>query len=382
MGTLSSGAKLLMVALLGVMGWALYAYVLQLTYGLGVTGLDRRVLWGVYIVSFVFFIGVSAGGIAVASLSHLAGIAKYKAVGRIAEMVAIISLILAMISIIVDLGRPEYSLNLLLYARPLSPLVWDVVVINTYLVLCLALLWASLKEKPKAAKVLAYISIPAFIVVHSVTAWIFGLMKSQPGWHTAILAPLFICSALVSGLALVILAIVFSKWAFNIHIADDVVVDLGKYLKVLLPVLLYLLFCEFLTISYAGIPSDTAVLNELVSGRFASVFWFDMILGIIVPFVLLVLGFGRTVTGISIIATLSFLGVLAERVNIILPSLYHPFLGSSEISYSPTWIEWSLVGGAYAFGVVLFTVSGLIIPFVPLEEQADRAPRNADAVAL
>ena len=179
-----------------------------------------------------------------------------------------------------------------------------------------------------------------------------------------------------------ILAIVFSKWAFNIHIADDVVVDLGKYLKVLLPVLLYLLFCEFLTISYAGIPSDTAVLNELVSGRFASVFWFDMILGIIVPFVLLVLGFGRTVTGISIIATLSFLGVLAERVNIILPSLYHPFLGSSEISYSPTWIEWSLVGGAYAFGVVLFTVSGLIIPFVPLEEQADRAPRNADAVAL
>ena len=73
MGTLSSGAKLLMVALLGVMGWALYAYILQLTYGLGVTGLDRRVLWGVYIVSFVFFIGVSAGGIAVASLSHLAG---------------------------------------------------------------------------------------------------------------------------------------------------------------------------------------------------------------------------------------------------------------------------------------------------------------------
>ena len=362
MKKLSSGAKLLMVVFLGVMGWALYAYIHQLTYGLGVTGMNRPVFCGLYIVSFVFLIGVSAGGIAIASLSHLAGIEKYKDVGKIAEIVAIISLILAMISIVFDLGRPERLLNLFIYAQPISPLIWDIVVINIYLVLCIALLWSSLKNKPKLAKVFAYISIPAFILVLSVDAWIFGLMKSQPRWHTTILAPLFICSALVSGLALVILAIIFSRWAFKIDIADDVLVNLGQYFKFLLPVLFYFLFCEFLTTAFAGIPSHATILNELVSGKFSSFFWFDMILGIIVPFILLVLGFGRTVAGISLISILSFLGVFAERVDIVLPSFYHPLLITSGVSYSPTWVEWSLIGGAYAFGVVLFIISGLIIP--------------------
>jgi len=362
MKKLSSGTKLLMVVLLCVMGWALYTYIYQLTYGLGVTGMNRPVFWGLYIVSFVFLIGVSAGGIAIASLSHLAGIEKYKPVGRIAEIVAIISLVLAMISILFDLGRPDRLLNLFIYAQPISPLIWDIVVINIYLVLCLALLWSSLKNNPKLAKIFAYVSIPAFILVHSVTAWIFGLMKSQPAWHTTILAPLFICSALVSGLALVILSIIFSRWAFKIDIADDVMIDLGKYFKFLLPVLFYFLFCEFLTTAFAGIPSHTIILNELVSGKFSSIFWFDIILGIIVPFILLVLGVGRTVVGISLISILSFLGVLAERADIVLPSLYHPLLITSGISYSPTWVEWSLLGGAYAFGVVLFTISGLVIP--------------------
>jgi len=366
MGKLSSGAKLLMIVLFAVMGWALYGYINQLIYGLGVTGMNRPVFWGIYIVNFVFLIGISAGGIAVASLLHLAGIEKYKSVGRIAEIVAIISLILAMISILFDIGRPNRLFNLFIYAQLVSPLIWDVIVINIYFVLCLALLWASLKNKPKLAKIFAYISIPVFVFGSSVTAWIFGLMKSQPGWHTTILAPLFICSALVSGLALVILATVFAKWAFKIDIENDVVVNLGKYFKILLPILFYFLFCEFLTIAFAGIPAHTNVLNELISGKFASIFWFDIIVGIVIPFVLLVLGFGKTVAGTGLISILSFLGVLAERVDIILPPFYHPLLITSEIGYSPTWIEWSLIGGIYAFGIALFFLSGLVIP---LKEQ-------------
>lgn len=156
-------------------------------------------------------IGLSGGGVAVASLSHLVGIEKYKPVGRIAVIVAIISLVLAMISILFDLGRPERLLNLFIYAQPGSPLVWDIVGTGIYLVLCLGLLWSSLKNKLNLTKIFAYISILACVFGHSITAWIFGLMKSQPGWHMTILAPLFICSDLVSGLTLVILAILFAR---------------------------------------------------------------------------------------------------------------------------------------------------------------------------
>lgn len=348
--------KLLAIFLSFVVGWGLYAYIWQLRYGLGVTGMNRPVFWGIYIVNFVFLIGVSAGGIAVASLSHLIGIKKYKSVGLIAELTAIISLILALTSILFDLGRPDRILNIIRYMHPLSPLVWDFVVINTYLFLCLFLLWSSVTKRSRLTKVLAYISVPVFILVHSITAWIFGLIKSQPGWYNALLAPLFICSALVSGLALVILMVLFARWAFGVRVTDDVVIDLGRFFKYLLPILFYLLFCEFLTVSYGGIPSHTQVLIEMFRGKFAIVFWFNMIFGILVPFLLAITSPSRTTWGVGLISFLSLLGVFAERIDIILPSFYRPLLITANVQYFPSWVELSLTAGIYSLGILLFIV--------------------------
>ena len=118
--------KLIIILLLALMVVGFYAWLYQLNYGLGVTGMNLPVFWGIYIVTFVFFIGVSAGGIAVASLSHLLEIEKFKPISMVAEIVAVISLILAMIMIFLDLGRPDRILNLFIYFKLDSPLVWDV----------------------------------------------------------------------------------------------------------------------------------------------------------------------------------------------------------------------------------------------------------------
>ncbi len=359
---MKGNVRILGAVLLAIVALAVYAYVNQLIHGLGVTGMNRPVFWGIYIVTFVFLIGVSAGGIAVASLAHLAGVEKYKSIGRIAEVTAIISLILAMISIFIDLGRPERVLNIIAYMHPLSPLMWDFSILTIYLVLCTLLLWTSLKDKPRLTKIFAYISIPTFVLVHSITAWIFGLIESQPGWYNAIMAPLFICSALVSGLAAVILMVLFARWALNVDVKDDVVIDLGKYFKFLLPILFYLLFCEFLTISYGGIPSHTDVLKEMVGGRFAATFWFDMIGGILIPFLLCFFPIAKTVKGVALIAILSFLGVFAERIDIVLPSFYRPLLVTARVEYFPTWVEASLVAGLFAGGLLMFLISSRIVP--------------------
>jgi len=358
--------KKLLTLLVAVMAFAFCAWVYQLQFGLGVTGMNKPVFWGVYIVSFVFFIGVSAGGIAVASLSHLAGIEKFKPISRVAEVVAIISLILAMTGIIFDLGRPDRLLNLFIYPQFSSPLIWDVFVINIYLVLCVAMLYLSIKGKTKLLKTFALISIPAFVLVHSVTAWIFGLMKSQPGWHTTILAPLFIASALVSGLALIILALIFASRFLDFDLDKETVINLGKYFKILLPILFYFLFSEFITNAYANIPSHTVVLRELFFGKFAGIFWFDMVLGIIIPFFIIISSSGKTLAGVGIVSVLSFLGVFAERVNIVVPTFYHPFLTNDRIlySYKPTWVEYALVAGLFAFGTVLFIIASKFIPLL------------------
>ena len=356
--------KKLFTLLLVIIAFAICAWLYQLHQGLGITGMNKPVYWGLYIVTFVFFIGISAGGIAVASLSHLAGIEKFKPISRIAEVVAIISLFLAMLGILFDLGRPDRVLNLFIYPQFNSPLIWDVFVINVYLVLCVAMLYFSIKGKARLLKTCAFISIPAFVLVHSVTAWIFGLMKSQAGWHTSILAPLFIVSALVSGLAAIILALIFSKQFLGARFDNDTIISLGKYFKILLPMLFYFIFCEFITAGFAKIPTHAVVLKELLLGRFSGIFWFDMGLGIIIPFFIIISKFSKTLKGLGIAALLSFLGVYAERIDIILPSFFHPALMNNRIPYyyKPTGVEYLLTIGLFALGTLFFIAATKIIP--------------------
>ena len=364
--------KKLLTLLLAIVAVAFCAWAYQLRYGLGVTGMNKPVFWGMYIVTFVFFIGISAGGIAVASLSHLAGIEKFKPVARVAEVVAIINLVLAMMAIVFDLGRPDRVLHLFIYPQFNSPLIWDVSVINSYLILCVAMLYCGIKGKTKLLKIFALISIPAFVLVHSVTAWIFGLMKSQGGWHTAILGPLFIVSALVSGLAAVIIALSLSRRFLDVTCNDDAIISLGKYFKALLPILFYFLFCEFLTVGFANEPQKVVVLKELLVGRFAGLFWFDIGFGIIIPFLIIISRFGRTISGVGIVSLLSCLGVLAERIDIILPSFFNPAsLRNLRIpfSYTPTGVELLLPIGLFALGAILFIAA---TKFIPLCEGGQR----------
>ncbi|MBI5779027.1 MAG: polysulfide reductase NrfD [Planctomycetes bacterium] len=364
------------IGALGLMAAAVYAWITQITDGLGVTGMSRPITWGIYIINFVFFIGVSAGGIAVAALANLGGIARYKSISRISEVVAIISLVLALTAIFLDLGRPERFYNLILYAQFFSPLTWDMVIINIYFVLCAGLLYASLKGNDKMVKTLSWISLPVFVMVHSVTAWIFGLVKGQPGWHSAILAPLFIVSALASGLGMVILALLFTKkvWRTPLHhIEDDVTLGLGRYFKILLPVLFYFLFSEFITIAYANVPEHNRILSELFTGNFAYIFWFDMVLGIVVPFILIMSPLGNTYSGVAVTAVLTTLGVLAERTNIILPTFYHHDLISTPAVYTPTWVEWVLMLGLWSGGLLLYSIA---LRFIPAHKPAPVIPAS------
>jgi molybdopterin-containing oxidoreductase family membrane subunit len=288
--------------------WALYMYSGQFLRGLGVTGLNKPVFWGLYVANFIFAVGLSAGGIAVSALVHLLEKEEMKPVAIMAEVMATAFLMLAGLFIVMDLGQPTRLLYVFLYPHWTSPLLWDVVVISSYLLLCSALLYfsaradlvrrrgndprwrwavrlftlgrtslspAALRWDRWCLRTLAIISIPGAVALHSVTAWILGLVKGQPGWNTPILAPLFISSALVSGLAAVILAVIVGRRLFALTVEDEVIQSLARYLLFLIPVLMYLLFTEFLTVGYSGTPTHLQVFEEVLWGRFSRIFWFD-----------------------------------------------------------------------------------------------------------
>jgi molybdopterin-containing oxidoreductase family membrane subunit len=213
------------------------------------------------------------------------------------------------------------------------------------------------------------------IALHTVTAWILGLVKARPGWYGAIMAPLFIVSATVSGLALLLASVVFCRRAVGLPIGLPVVRRLAQLLTLALPVLGYFLFAELLTVVYAREPAALRVFEEMMFGRYALVFWGNLVLGLCLPIALLAWALlplpprGRTgELRIGVAAVLVVLGVLAERWNIVIP----PLVGFAHLpyprgAYVPTGTEVMLVLGVYAIGGLLFAVCARLLPLVEPE---------------
>src|SRR5512135_2341039 len=119
--------------LLGVLGWALYAYSQQLQYGLIVTNLRDRISWGLYIASFVFFIGISHAGTLLSAILRVTRARWQMPITRMAEFITGVALMVAALFPAIDMGRPDRLLNMVIYGRWQSPLIWDITAILTYL---------------------------------------------------------------------------------------------------------------------------------------------------------------------------------------------------------------------------------------------------------
>ena len=119
--------------LLAVIAWAIYAYYIQLRDGLVVTGMRDRISWGLYITMFVFFIGISHAGTLISAILRVSNATWRTPVTRMAEFITAVALMTGALFVVVDLGRPDRFLNVIVYGRWQSPIVWDVTAVTTYL---------------------------------------------------------------------------------------------------------------------------------------------------------------------------------------------------------------------------------------------------------
>lgn len=270
-------------------------YVYQLLFGLGITGMNNSTSWGLYLTCFMFFVGLSAGGLIVASSASIFGIKKYKAVALPAVILSLVCICCAGICVLVDLGGIQRIWRMFTGLNFLSPLAWDMIVITCYLVINLVYLYfmCSRKADPAKVAVVSRFALPVAILVHSVTAWIFGLEVAREAWHTAILAPIFVASALDSGLALLVLALLGLRARGVFETTDELLTSLAGLLCTCIAVDAYFIGCEILTTAYNGTEGGMAVINTLLFGGTAPFFWFEVICGLIIPFCLLVFAKNR-----------------------------------------------------------------------------------------
>lgn len=365
------------------------AFLYQWWAGLHVTGLTNAVSWGLYIVLFMFLVGVSAGGLIVVAGSELVGSHRLESLNRLAVIVSGTAIAAAAVSIIPDLGRPERFWQMLVTPQVMSPLVWDMVIIVVYLTIAAIDLWILTRPKPqpRALRIMAMITLPVAVLVHSITAFIFGLLVARPFWNTALMAPLFISSALVSGTALILLV----AWLVARFTAFDpprhVFGDLGKLLAWFIAVDAFLLGVEVLTVYTSRVPYHTEPLQILLTGELAPLFWAEVSLGLAVPFVVFAHPRLRARMPLVLLAAgLAVLGVFAKRVNILFPGLFDPLVGlvpgipggragqafTASPSYLPTWVEYGVTIGILAFVAALITlgVNRFVVPRQP------RTPRD------
>src|SRR5574341_650078 len=388
--------------LLAVTLWGMFAYTLQLRYGLGVSGLNRPVAWGFYIVNFVFFIGISHAGTLISAILRLCKAEWRRPITRAAEAITVLVLFFGLGSIIMDLGRPDRLFYVLQYGRLQSPLLWDVTSITTYLTgsslylylplipdlalvrdratgwrrelyTFLALGWrgtpGQFRRLERGIAVMAVLIIPIAVSVHTVVSWVFS-MTLQPMWKSTIFGPYFVTGAIFSGIAALIISMAAVRRAYHLesYLKPVHFNSLSLLLLVMSLLWFYFTFAEHLTAYYGGELAEAMVLFAKVTGRWAPAFWAMAVLNFVIPVAILANGRTRTVAG-SVVASASVvLGMWLERYLIVVPTLANPRLPYARGLYTPAWVEVSITAGAVAFFLLLYMVFTKIFPIISIWE--------------
>ena len=353
------------IAVVGIIFW-----IKQLSGGMVQTGMRNLDSWGLYITCFMFFVGLSAGGLIISSIPKAFGIEGFGNISKIAVWTAICCTVAAIAFVIVDMGNPVRIWELFAYSNLSSPLMWDIIVLMVYLILSIILLWAMYGEEKgrvshTALRVLAVISLVTAVLVHSVTAWIFGLQPAHELWYTALLGPWFVSSALVCGTALVMIVVIALKKAGRIELAQENIVKMAKLLGAFICVDLYFFGCDLLT---SGFPQGAGaeLVSMLTSGPLAAFFWIEVV-GCIIAAVICFVPSLRTNTLLVVAGALAIIGIFCKRVqllvggfqnaNIDLPTVATPYTTTANtvggLVYWPTGIEWAVTIGVIGLCVAL-----------------------------
>ncbi|KKM12229.1 hypothetical protein SY88_04595 [Clostridiales bacterium PH28_bin88] len=405
------GYRLTMAVLALIVAWGLYAWAGQARHGLVVTGMRDQVFWGLYIATFVFFVSASLTGTLLSAILRITGYKWQVPITRLAEVITGGALLGAAAMIVADMGRPERLFNVFVYGRIQSPLIWDVIAISTYLTgsliylylpmipdmaICrdrlgnsvspfrqklysiLALGWQNTAEQKKRLEkvmnVMAVVIIPAAVSVHSVTAWIYA-MTFRPGWNTTILAPYFVVSAFVSGVAIIIMTMTFYRKMFHLekYITREQYNKLGWLLLALTMVYAYFSFGELLPGGYKLEGHERELLNLLFSGQQAPLFWFSIFGGIVVPVLLISWPKTRTVAGLTVAAILVTVAMwIKKSYLLVVPTLQVPLMPFYDLGrYQPTWAEWSITLAGIAGFLLLVTAFFRFFPAVAVWEVAE-----------
>jgi len=353
---------LTVIALLG-----LNAYAKQLVHGLVTTGMADQVSWGLYIANFTFLVGLAAAAAMLVIPVYVYRNMHLHDVVIFGELLAVSVIVMCLLFVTVDLGRPDRFLHLFeRFNFPVSMLTWDVIALNGYLLLnlhvCGYLIYCAYCERAPSKLFyvpFVFVAIVWAVSIHTVTAFLYVGLGGRPFWNSAIIAPRFLASAFAAGPAFIILTLQIVRHVTSYSVSDDALLTLRRIVQVAVIMNMFLLGCELFTEFYSDTyhVSSAHYLYLGLRGRHALVPWiWAAIVLDIVSTVLFVLPASRGLRVLNLACVCTIVGVWIEKgMGLIVPAFIPTPLGEI-VEYVPTKNEILVCLGIWAFGLLLYTI--------------------------
>ena len=353
----------------------LYYYYQQLTHGLITTHLTDEVSWGCYIANFTYLVGVAAAAVLLVTAAYVYHNEAVHEIVLIGELMAFSALVMCLLFISVDLGRPDRFWHIIPFLGrlnfPRSILAWDVVVLNGYILLNMHipgyLLYSMYRGKTAQSKYylpFVFISIFWAVSIHTVTAFLYSGLGGRPFWNSAILAPRFLVGAFTCGPAILILAFsIINHFNDQFKIKEAVFTLLKKILSFTMPLNLFLLFCELFKEFYTD-SAHVISANYLFFGleghhKLVPYIWTAIIFNIFSAIVYTT-NLKEKRNLLLFTCALTIFGTWVEKgMGLIIPAFIPSTLGD-VVEYSPSLGEFWISMGIWSFGILLFAINAKV----------------------
>ena len=396
---------------LGILAGAA-CWVYQIFRGIGVAGQNNPSAWGTYLINFVFWVGIAHSGTLISAILHLFRAGWRNPIARAAETMTVFAVCIAGLFPFIHLGRVwqvyymiPYPNQRLLWPNFLSPLMFDVIAISTYLTVS-SLFWytgllpdlAAIRDRSSGLRhtIFKYLSFgwtgtheqwrhytrgylffaalatPLVISVHSVVSWDFAL-GIVPGWHTTIFAPYFVAGAIHSGLAMVLTLMIPLRKIFSYQkiITMSVLENVAKTI-VFTGLIVGLAYgTEFFVAWYSHNPIEIEQFRWRVLGEFRWGFYFMAICNVIIPSMFLIKKVRTSIAALFIISLIVNFGMWWERFVIIIGGVARGFSPHAWGLYYPTWVEYGIMLGAFSMFFFLFLLFAKHLPSVSMTEMKE-----------
>jgi molybdopterin-containing oxidoreductase family membrane subunit len=349
-----------------------FAFAHQFQYGLISTSMRDSVSWGFYIGNFTFLVGVAAAAVLLVVPAYVYDWKPIKEVALFGELLAVASIVMCLLFVLVDMGRPDRFWHILPFIGrmnlPSAIMAWDAIVLNIYLAVNLAVAsylvycgYHGIHYNKKFVVPLVIFSIPMAISIHTVTAFLYNGMASRPYWNSAILAPRFIASAFCSGPALLLILFQILRKVSAFEIKDEAIHKVAELMAYAMGFNLFLFGAEVFKEYYSN-THHLVHYEYLFAGLhgepspIALYAWMSLAFAVISFFLFLIPKTRRNIVTMNIGCVLIYASVYIEKgIALIIPGFTPDQLGQ-VYAYVPSATELRVAAGVFGIGFLLFTL--------------------------